>query len=281
MERKPIVAGKFYQGSKEALIVEIEECFNSKIGTGKLPQVNNEGKRNILGLVSPHAGYVYSGPVAGHGFGALADDGIPETAVIIGPNHQGVGKTLALSTADEWETPLGKVKIDKELGNEILGKCTWLKADEGAHKFEHSVEVQIPFLQYLYGDRVKIVPICMLDQTMDLCEPLGKAIAGASAGKNVVIIASTDFTHYESADMAKRKDKVVLDYLLKIDPSGVIGIVDEFEVSMCGPGPVATMLVAAKEMGAKEAVLLKYANSGDTSGDYERVVGYASVVVRK
>lgn len=279
--RIPIAAGKFYEGTDKGLNAQIEKCFMHKIGVGKLPEVNSAGERKVLGLVSPHAGYVYSGPVASHGFYQLARDGIPENVIILGPNHQGMGKTIAISTADSWQTPLGDIIINKELAEKIKSGYGFISFDEKAHSYEHSLEVQVPFLQYLYSDKFKIVPICMMDQSLEKAVGLGKAIAKAITGENVVIIASTDFTHYEPKEMADRKDKLALDYILKIDPEGLIGIVDEFEISMCGSGPVATLLTVAKELSAKEANLLKYANSGDVSGDYGAVVGYASVVIKR
>jgi len=280
-ERNPVVAGQFYEGTGPGLKAQIEKSFRHKIGTGKLPEVNVKGERKIIGLVSPHAGYMYSGPVAGHGFNALARDGIPETIILLGPNHQGIGSPVALSIADTWKTPLGRVRVDKETGEAIVNACSVVELDENAHRFEHSLEVQIPFLQYLYQDKFSIVAISMLDQDIEICRALGKSIADAVKEKNIVIIASTDLTHYEPGEEAARKDKLVLDCILRLDPQGMLGVVQEFEISMCGPGPVATMLFAAKELGAKESVLLKYANSGDTGGDYRAVVGYASLLIRK
>lgn len=278
--RVPVVAGKFYEGTEEGLKKQIEKCFTHKIGVGKLPEVSSGGERKILGLVSPHAGYVYSGPVASHGFYQLAQDGIPKNVIILGPNHQGMGKTIAISAQDSWQTPLGKVMVNQELGNKIKEGYGFISLDDKAHLYEHSLEVQVPFLQYLYKDNFKIVPICMMDQSVEVATGVGNAIAKAIAGEDAVIIASTDFTHYESKESADRKDKLALDYILKIDPEGLIGIVEEFEISMCGAGPVAVLLTVAREFGVKDATLLKYANSGDTSGDYSAVVGYASVVIK-
>ena len=284
--RMPVVAGKFYEGTEKGLKTQIEECFTHKIGAGKLPEVNSKGKRNILGLISPHAGYMYSGPVASHGFYQLAQDGIPENVIIVGPNHQGSGKTIAISTVDYWQTPLGNVIVNKNLGSKIKEGCNFISFDEKAHAYEHSLEVQVPFLQYLYKDKFEIVSICMMDQSLEAATGVGKAIAKAitdedDESKRTIIIASTDFTHYESHEDAKRKDSLVLDCILKFDAKGLFKTVEEYGISMCGPGPVAVLLTAARELGAKEISLLKHASSGDVSGDYAAVVGYASAIVKK
>ncbi|PIU50747.1 hypothetical protein COS91_08080 [Candidatus Desantisbacteria bacterium CG07_land_8_20_14_0_80_39_15] len=279
--RIPSVAGQFYERAEKELKSQIERCFLNKIGVGKLPEVNSAGERKILGLISPHAGYVYSGPVASHGFYQLAQDGAPANVIILGPNHQGIGKSVAISQADSWQTPLGNVIINRVLGNKIATGYDSISLDEKSHIYEHSIEVQVPFLQYLYKDKFKIVPICMMDQSLETATGVGKAIARAIADEDVIIIASTDFTHYESHETAKRKDKLALDCILKLDAAGLPGIIEEYEISMCGPGPVIVLLTVAKELGAKEIALLKYASSGDVSGDYTAVVGYASVVVKK
>ena len=279
--RMPVAAGQFYEGTEQGLKSQIEECFTHKIGAGKLHEVNPEGERKILGLISPHAGYIYSGPVASHGFYRLAQDGIPANVIILGPNHQGMGKMIAISTQDSWQTPLGNIKINKDLANKIIAGCDFIDFDEKAHIYEHSLEVQVPFLQYLYKDKFKIVPICMMDQSLESATGVGKAITKAITNEDVVIIASTDFTHYESGESAKRKDKLALDHILKIDSEGLLETIEESEISMCGPGPVSVLLTVAKELGTKETILLKYANSGDVSGDYGAVVGYASVITEK
>ena len=276
--RPPIVAGQFYAGTRSALLKQIEECYTSDHGPGKMPKVK-AGMRKIIGLVSPHAGYMYSGPVAAHGFARMAEDGCPKSVVIIGPNHTGAGSGVSIVTSGMWSTPLGEVRIDAELGDEIKLASDIIDVDPVAHAYEHSIEVQLPFLQHLFDDKFKIVPICMMLQDERTSIEVGKAIAEASTGKDVVIVASTDFTHYESQKSAMEKDKKVIDRILAIDPLGVVRTVDEFGITMCGYGPVSAMLQAAKKLGAKKAELLKYATSGDTSGPMEQVVGYASIAV--
>jgi AmmeMemoRadiSam system protein B len=277
--RKPVVAGSFYEKGEKELKEQIEECFLHRLGPGKLPKVEPQGKRKILGLVSPHAGYMYSGPPAAQGFYHLAQDGIPEIIVILGPNHRGVGTEVALFAQGSWETPLGKVKINEEIAGKIAESSEVIEVDETAHLGEHSLEVQVPFLQYIYGSNFSLLPICMMSQDIGTVQKLGETLAQVLSGENAVIIASTDFTHREPQEAAQRKDKEALEEILNLNPQGLLKVVNQSRISMCGPGPVATMLTAAKTLGAEKAELLKYSTSGDIIGDYSGVVGYASVKV--
>ncbi len=284
--RKPAVAGSFYERREKDLKEQIEECFLHRLGPGKLPtlpgsreQAQPKGKRRILGLVSPHAGYMYSGPPAAQGFFHLSRDIIPETVVILGPNHRGVGAGVALSAQGSWETPLGKVKIDEELAGEIVKSPDVIEADEAAHLGEHSLEVQVPFLQYIYQTNFSLLPICMMSQDIETVQKLGELLARVLSEKNAVIIASTDFTHYEAQKAAQKKDREALEEILALNPQGLLKVVSQSHISMCGPGPVATMLTTAKILGAEKAELLKYSTSGDILGDYSGVVGYASVKI--
>lgn len=235
----------------------------------------------MVGLVSPHAGYMYSGPVAAHGFARMARDGRPSSVVIMGPNHTGYGSGVSIMTGGKWRTPLGEVQVDKRLGEEIRQKSEIIDVDELAHAHEHSLEVQLPFLQHLFGDEFKIVPICMMLQDLATSKEVGDAVGEASAGKDVVIIASTDFTHYESQRSAAVKDRMAIDRILALDPEGLIKTVEEEAITMCGYGPVSAMLQAAKKLGAKKAELLKYATSGDTAGPMPQVVGYGSIAISR
>ncbi len=275
--RSPIVAGQFYAGTKPALLKQIEQSYTSQHGPGKVPRLK-AGPRKIIGLVSPHAGYMYSGPVAAHGFSRLAEDGRPGSFVIVGPNHSGAGSGVSMMDAGKWSTPLGEVQIDEELAEGIKLASEIIDVDPVAHEYEHSLEVQLPFLQHLFGE-VKMVPICMMLQDARTAVEVGDAIAKASAGRDAVVIASTDFTHYETQESAMGKDKKVIDKILSMDPRGVVRTVDEESITMCGYGAVAAMLQAAKKLGAKRAELLKYATSGDTAGPMEQVVGYASIAL--
>jgi len=274
--RKPAVSGTFYAGTPRKLEDEIEWCYKHELGPGAVPQVNSEGPRKIIALIVPHAGYIYSGPVASHAYKELADDGIFHTAVILGPNHTGYGAAVSLWTGNSWETPLGKVRIDKELAQNLAGGI--IEADETAHIYEHSIEVQLPWLQHLYKD-IKIVPITMLAQDIETARAVGKAIS--QVGNNIIIIASSDFTHYEPHSLAVDKDMSMIEAIVNLDEEQLYKQRGMLNSTMCGYGPVASVIVAAKEMKAKRAILLKYATSGDTSGDFSRVVGYGSIVITR
>lgn len=279
--RKPVVAGTFYEKDEEKLKKQIEECFLHRLGPGELPKVNFAGNHKIIGLVSPHAGYMYSGAIAAWGFHHLAQEGSPEIVVILGPNHQGGGNPIALVNQGIWQTPLGEVKINEEIANQIKEASEVISIDETAHLGEHAIEVQLPFLQYIYGSSFSFVPLCMMNPTLALSIEVGKTIAEVLKEKKAVIIASTDFTHYESQEKAKRKDEKALTEILNLNAEKLRKVIDAFNISMCGPGPVISMLTATKLLGAKKTELLKYSTSGDLTGDYSRVVGYASVKVYK
>jgi len=274
--RKPVVSGAFYAGTPGELRGQIEWCYKHELGPGVVPQVNNEGLREIVALVVPHAGYIYSGPVAAHAYKELADDGVVDTAVVLGPNHSGYGAPVSLWLGGVWETPLGKARINEELAHSLLGGV--FKADERAHIYEHSVEVQLPWLQYLYGE-LKLVPLAMLAQDIETAREVGKAIS--RCGGNIIVIASSDFTHYEPHSVATEKDKSVIEAITNLDEEELYKRRELLNCTMCGYGPVGAAIVAAKEMKAKTASLLKYATSGDTTGDFSRVVGYASIVIRR
>ncbi len=268
---------------------QIDACYEHELGPGAVPLVK-KGPRKILGLVSPHAGYVYSGPIAAHGFASLANDGKPETFIIIGPNHRGAGSGVSIMTTGKWLTPLGEVEIDGKLAKELWKASEIIDDDEVAHTYEHSLEVQVPFLQHLYGSDFKIVPICMMLQDEETAREVGKAIAKVARARDVVIIASTDFTHVGSAygqvpldgervdKFAKKQDEKVIGEILKLNPEGLLKSVVENDVTMCGYGPVSAMLFAL-DGRMEKAELLKYASSYDVApGD--SAVGYASIVIR-
>jgi AmmeMemoRadiSam system protein B len=274
--RKPAVSGMFYGGTAKELERQIEWCYKHELGPGAIPRVNSKGLREIVAIVAPHAGYYYSGPVAAHAYKELADDGIFDTAVILGPNHTGYGYPVSLWAGVSWNTPLGEVEINKELAQRLLGDV--IKIDETAHIHEHSIEVQLPWLQHLYK-KVKIVPISMLAQDIETARTVGKAIS--RAGDNLIIIASSDFTHYEPYSVAMEKDGSVIEAIVSLDEEELYERCKSLNCTMCGYGPVASAMVAAKEMNARKATLLKYATSGDTSGDFSQVVGYASIVIKR
>jgi hypothetical protein len=274
--REPTFSGMFYAGTARELEEQIEWCYKHEIGPGTIPQVNSKGLREIVAIVAPHAGYYYSGPVAAHTYKELADDGIFDTAVILGPNHTGYGYPVSLWVGGGWNTPLGKVEINEELAQRLSGEV--IKADETAHIYEHSVEVQLPWLQHLYK-KVRIVPITMLAQDLETARTVGKAIS--QADDNLIIIASSDFTHYEPHSVAMERDESVIEAIVALDEEELYKRCESLNCTMCGYGPVASAIVAAKEMKATRASLLKYATSGDTSGDFSRVVGYGSIVIKR
>jgi AmmeMemoRadiSam system protein B len=278
--RRPVQAGSFYSGTAESLKKQIEECFEHKLGPGKKPTVQ-KGPRKIVGLVCPHAGYMYSGPVAAHSYYNLAIDGKPDTVVVFGPNHTGEGSGFAVVKEGIWRTPLGDVQIDEAVAHEILRKSEIVDVDDSAHIHEHSIEVQLPFLQYLYDSAFKFVPICFLMQDLESCREVGQAVAEALKGKNAVIIASTDMTHYEPHETAEKKDKKALVALEKLDEGEFYSTIERYYITACGYGPVVALATAAKLLGAKKGQVLCYKTSGDITGDYSAVVGYASVVITK
>jgi len=268
MIRNPVVAGQFYPGSPEQLKSMIAQMVDEKAE-----------KEDAIGLVSPHAGYVYSGPVAGAVMSRIKFKG---TFIIMGPNHTGSGQPLSIMTDGVWKTPLGDVEIDSELAGRILAASKHLKEDRGAHQFEHSIEVQLPFLQYFKPD-IKFVPIILAHASGTVYQEIGKEIARAvkESNKEVVILASSDMTHYESQESAWSKDAQAIEAILALDEDELLKRVRELDITMCGYAPTMVMLSAAKELGATEAELVRYQTSGDVTDDYSAVVGYAGVIVRK
>jgi MEMO1 family protein len=279
--RLPVVAGTFYEGTAEALRRQVESCFLSSFGPGKLPVVNVAGSRKLLGLVCPHAGYVYSGAVAANAFFSLASDGKPDTVVILGPNHTGYGNPLSAMREGAWRTPLGDVQIDMEIADAIAKESGLLDFDEVAHRHEHSIEVQLPFLQYLYGTDFKFVPICFLMQDLESAQEIGRAMAEALANRNAVVIASSDFTHYESQTSVNRKDLAALVAVEALDEKQFYQILEAENVSACGYAPIAALIAYAKALGATKAKILSHKTSGDITGDKSSVVGYAAVTIKK
>lgn len=275
--RRPCQAGAFYADDAESLKQQIKECFLSKLGPGKIPDVAKTPVNSIVGLICPHAGYMFSGPVASHAYYKLASDGKPDVVVLFGPNHTGQGSALAIMNEGVWRMPSGDVEIDDETANQIVRASGIVDVDESAHSFEHSIEVQLPFLQYLYNSEFKIVPICFLMQDLTSAREVGQAVAKVLAGKNAVIIASSDMTHYEPQERAAQKDRLVLEAVEAMDEARVNSVVEAQRISACGYGPIMALIAAAKVLGAKEAKLLSYKTSGDVIGDRSSVVGYAAV----
>ncbi len=269
MVREPAVAGQFYPRKEKQLKKKIEECFTHELGPKSIP--SKEGNnRDIKGLVCPHAGYFYSGPVASHSYKALVEDGIPETIVILGPNHQGIGAGIALAEED-YKTPLGVVETDQEIVDALSDDL--IKKDDIAHSREHSIEVQMPFLQY-FSNSFKAVSICFNKQDLKTAKRVGERLGKLRDEKDMVIIASTDFSHYVLEETAKEKDEKAIARILDNDPEGLFEIIEKEHISMCGYGPVASMMIGSRGDGG---VLLKYATSGDVTPQRE-VVGYGSIL---
>ena len=279
--RRPTVAGSWYAGTSQSLRAQIEDCFMHEFGPGKLPKVVEEGPRNMLGLTVPHAGYMYSGSVAASAYYNLAVDGRPDTAVLFGPNHYGLGSGLAIMNEGVWRTPLGDVEIDAQTANQILRESRIIDVDDIAHAREHSIELQLPFLQYLYGSSFKFVPISFLMQDLESSREVGRAVAKALSGRNGLVIASTDMTHYEPQERAEQKDKLAINAALKMDEALYYSTVETNGISTCGYGPVVAAITASKLLSAKRARLLCYKTSGDVTSDFSSVVGYASVSFMK
>lgn len=267
MIRKPAVANQFYPGDKNKLTKEIENYV-----------IKEEKKEDVLGLVVPHAGYMYSGSVAGSVYSVV---NIPDNVVVLCPNHTGLGSRAAIMSEGVWQIPTGDVGINSSLSRLIKDQSKNLEEDEGAHLREHSLEVQLPFLQY-FNPNFQMVPICLGGRDLKFCQDIGLALARARKefGQPVLIVASSDMTHYESRRSAKRKDEMAIEKILSLDPAGLLETVRREGISMCGVIPATVMLIACKELGAKEARLVKYATSGDVSGDYDQVVGYAGIIVK-
>lgn len=272
MVRYPAVAGQFYRGTASGLDAEIRKCFASKIGPGRIPKLDSKGPRGLKGLVVPHAGYTYSGPVAAHAYGKLAEDGFPQTFVILGPNHRGFGSGVAVTT-HAFRTPLGDVAVDEELARSMMKDL--IDDDIVSHRSEHSIEVQLPFLQF-FGAKFKFVPVCMGIQDYKAARRVGEIVGESIRGKDVVVLASTDFSHYVPMPYAYKVDRLAIDKILALDPKGMDDIRQAKGISMCGYGPVVAMLTA---VDGSSAELLKYATSGDVH-DMEDVVGYAAIAVR-
>ena len=276
--RKPYVANAFYAGTKASLTKQITDCFTHPFGPGQVPKAVAKGPRKILGVVSPHAGYIYSGPVAANGFAKLATDGTPDTFVILGPNHTGHGSGVSILTEGAWETPIGTTQIQTTLAKEIQASASILDVDEASHRYEHSVEVQLPFLQFLYGHSVKFIPICMMMQDLDTCREIAKSIVQQCEGENYAIIASSDFTHYEPQETANEKDNTAIEAILRLDDQALNDLGETSRVTMCGYGPITTLIAAAKLITGVKAELLTHKTSGDITQDTSAVVGYSSIV---
>lgn len=266
MIRKPCVAGRFYPGEAEALRSTIEKFLVP--GT----------KETALCIIAPHAGYMYSGAVAGAIYSSVK---IPENIILIGPNHTGRGKKASVMASGLWEIPFGRIKINEELARLVIGSTKLFSGDVEAHLGEHSLEVQLPFI-YTLNKNSSIVPVTVMQANFKECEEMGACLAGVISGygKEVLIVVSSDMNHYEPDKKTRQKDTAAVEQVLKLDALGLLNVTLEKDITMCGVIPAAIAITAANRLKAKEARLVKYATSGDASGDYSAVVGYAGILIK-
>ena len=273
--RTPAVSGTFYPDDQKELKSLIHDCFTHPIGPGKIPPTDSSEK--IYGVICPHAGFVYSGPVACHSFYSISSS-TSEMAIITGPNHYGIGQSIASMIDASWKTPLGLMEVDSESALELRDGLDVLELDSFSHSKEHSIEVQVPMLQETFSHEMKILPVSLINQEQQTATKVGSAIAKIAQKKDALLIGSSDFTHYEENEFAHRQDLALIDPILKLDVDEFYKILYERHVTACGFGAIASTMIACKELGATEGKLLKYATSGDVSGDKSSVVGYASII---
>jgi len=287
--RRPAVAGQFYEANKDSLIDTIENCFLDKRGPGKIPE-EKKGNKKVYGVVVPHAGFVFSGSIAAYSFKEIIENGFADSFIILGPNHTGIGSPLALNSNGSWLTPFGEAEIDNDLAEKLNKEI--IKDDKTAHMHEHSIEVQLPFLQYLSDKKIKFVPISLGIQDKNTSIKVGKIIADAikKTDKRIVIIASSDFSHVgfnymtmpsegiRVDEFAKMQDQKAIEKILDLDPEGLIEIVKKENISMCGAGPIAAMITASKILGAENAELLKYGTSYEVHPG-SSCVGYGAISI--
>ena len=271
--RTPAVAGMFYPGEKNKLTELIQDCFTHPFGPGK----NQEKKQpKIFGVICPHAGYVYSGPIACNSINSISSES-PELFIIVGPNHWGIGRSVATMKDCKWETPLGSVEVDSESAEEISKLSQFIESDYFSHTREHSLEVQIPILQQTFSN-FKILPISLINQSKEIAHDVGLAMSKIAKKKNTIIIGSSDFTHYEPNDFAHEQDRALMEPILEMDVEKFYDVLQKRKVTACGYGAIASTMIACKELGATKGELLRYATSGDVTGDTSSVVGYGSIV---
>lgn len=267
MLRKPAVAGYFYPSNTHELLREIKEYMPSS------------GQKDALGAICPHAGYVYSGEVAGAVYSKIKPK---EIYLLLGPNHTGYGSDISLMTEGDWEIPLGKISIHSEFAKKIVEKCSLTNNDIKAHFYEHSLEVQLPFI-FVHNPQAKIVPITLKMLSLKECLLLAQAIADAvnslKIKEKLIIVSSTDMSHYLPDDLSRKIDALAIDKIKKFDPEGLYQTVLEHKISMCGVIPTVTMLYATRILGANSVEIIKYTTSAEVSRDYDRVVGYLGAIV--
>jgi AmmeMemoRadiSam system protein B len=277
-KRSPAVAGVFYPDNPKELRDLIDQSFrNQRFGPGIAPP-SSGSKRRIYGIISPHAGYIYSGAVAANGFYEASSVDF-KNVIMVGPNHYGIGSGVAIMKGGVWETPLGDLPVNSDLARQVASKSGIMDFDSEAHSRDHCLEVQLPFLQYIKTD-FGIVPVILMMQDINTALDLGKAIADTVCEDidGTLLIASSDFTHYEPNSEAHRKDGELIKAILGLDINRFYTVLERLDISACGYGAIASIMVAARNLGATKGELLKYATSGDITGDASSVVGYSSIV---
>ncbi len=281
--RKPAVAGSFYPASEAQLREAIKGSYLHKLGPGRLPSKGAAGETHGLkACVCPHAGYMYSGPIAAHSYLDVSQLDKPDLVVIVGPNHYGVGSGIATYGEGEWETPLGRVVVDAEASRKIVKLTGIVDIDPEAHRREHSIEVQLPFLQAMYGGSFSLLPISLAFQDKATARDLGKGLAGmlgdaADGERSAVLIASSDLTHYEPAAQAKEKDTALLGHVQRLDLDAFYTTLERRNITACGYGAIGAVMEACRLLGLEKGRVNAYATSGDVTGENEAVVGYPSV----
>jgi AmmeMemoRadiSam system protein B len=273
--RTPAVAGMFYPKTNQELKLSVRNCFLHKYGPGKLPPTSHDKK--IIGIICPHAGYEYSGPIAANSYYAISAQR-PDLVIIIGPNHWGIGRDVAAMKEGIWKTPLGDIDVDTESAIEINKISKLIALDSFSHTRDHCLEVQLPMLQEIFSHKFKILPLILIDQSHHTVIDIGKAIAKIAKIKKTLIIGSSDLTHYEPNDFAHEQDKFLIDTIVSLNVDRFYNILREKRVSACGYGAIASTMIACKELGAVKGTLIKYATSGDIAGNKSSVVGYASII---
>ncbi|MFZ3073349.1 MAG: AmmeMemoRadiSam system protein B [Thermodesulfobacteriota bacterium] len=277
MIRKPCVANQFYPADPSALKTAVEEyirtgCFACTAKPAKKP-----AEEKAVAVIAPHAGYMYSGLVAGCVYSSIE---VPDTVLLIGPNHTGLGEKAAVMDCGRWSMPFGKTEVDEELTHLVLDHSPLFSPDAAAHMSEHSLEVQLPFL-YVKNPSCRIAPITLMHARTKECVEMGRAIANAIKAykREVLIVVSSDMNHYESEEITSEKDKLAIDKILSLDPEGLLKVTASRNITMCGAVPAAVALVASKILGASNAKLLVHATSGEVSKDFDHVVGYAGIII--
>ncbi|WP_405274347.1 AmmeMemoRadiSam system protein B [Methanobrevibacter sp.] len=282
MLRQPAVAGAFYPDNPEILKKTIEKCFLDDFGVGEIPTINKfKDTEYPMHIMVPHAGYQYSGAIASHGYCKLVQNGFPEVFIILSPNHTGYGREVSVFNEGEWITPLGSVQVDGEFAEALISHSDIASADFTAHRYEHSIEVQLPFLQY-FSDDFKIVPVTMGSQSFTASNDLAKAIVEAAneLDKSYCVIASTDLSHFNNQEKANKVDGFVLEDIEEMNEFKLFEEIIQYNITMCGYGPVMTAILVSKMTDKTDCEILAYKTSGDVTGDFSSVVGYASGIFK-